>query len=54
MEYLHATSMGFHGHLKSTNVVVDSKWTCKITDFGMSYLQEWKVKTIDTADNNKI
>ena len=36
MQYLHNSSnIGLHGRLKSTNCVIDSRWTCKITDFGL-------------------
>ena len=27
--------IGVHGRLKSTNCVIDSRWTCKITDIGL-------------------
>jgi len=29
----------FHGHLSSNNVVVDSRWTCKISDYGLRYVR---------------
>ncbi|VDM17259.1 unnamed protein product [Hydatigera taeniaeformis] len=35
MDYLHGTSLKAHGRLKSTNCVVSSRWTLKITDFGI-------------------
>ena len=40
MVYLHDSAIGSHGRLKSTNVVVDSRWTCKITDYGVNALYE--------------
>lgn len=35
MAYLHSSPIAFHGNLKSSNCVVDSRWVCKITDFGL-------------------
>ncbi|CAL1588766.1 unnamed protein product [Knipowitschia caucasica] len=34
MSYLHSSSVGAHGRLKSTNCVVDNRMVVKITDFG--------------------
>ena len=35
MAYLHSSPVMVHGRLKSTNVVVDNNWCCKITDIYM-------------------
>lgn len=35
MEYLHSVDIKFHGHLTSSNCVVDSRWILKITDHGL-------------------
>lgn len=37
--YLHKSQLGYHGNLKSSNCVVDSRWTCKLTDFGVPSLR---------------
>ena len=37
MMYLHNSAIGSHGRLKSTNVVIDSRWICKITDYGLTH-----------------
>ena len=46
MEYLHQSPIKSHGHLKSSNCVIDSRWTCKITDYGLAKLRKkderWK------------
>ncbi|XP_073468365.1 atrial natriuretic peptide receptor 1-like [Aquarana catesbeiana] len=34
MAYLHQHKM-FHSRLKSTNCVIDDRWVCKITDYGL-------------------
>lgn len=39
MTYLHSTPHQFHGKLKSTNCVVDSRFTVKIINFGMKKLE---------------
>lgn len=35
MCFLHKSSIGCHGDLKSCNCVIDSRWVCKITDVGL-------------------
>ncbi|GFO01840.1 guanylate cyclase [Plakobranchus ocellatus] len=40
MTYLHGTDIKSHGHLKSSNCVVDSRFVVKITDFGLHYFKE--------------
>ncbi|KAK0055740.1 atrial natriuretic peptide receptor 1, partial [Biomphalaria pfeifferi] len=40
MAYLHSTEIKSHGHLKSSNCVVDSRFVVKITDFGLHYFRE--------------
>ncbi|EDV28199.1 uncharacterized protein TRIADDRAFT_21495, partial [Trichoplax adhaerens] len=34
LHYIHGSPILFHGNLKSSNVVIDSRWVCKLTDFG--------------------
>ncbi|CAG5135484.1 unnamed protein product, partial [Candidula unifasciata] len=36
MHFIHESEIGYHGNLKSSNCLVDSRWTVKITDFGLS------------------
>ncbi|XP_070573696.1 atrial natriuretic peptide receptor 1-like [Ptychodera flava] len=40
MEYIHGSEIVSHGRLKSPNCVIDSRWTLKITDYGLSSLRE--------------
>ncbi|XP_048580890.1 atrial natriuretic peptide receptor 1 isoform X2 [Nematostella vectensis] len=35
MLYLHKSPISVHGNLKSSNCVIDSRWVCKISDFGL-------------------
>lgn len=32
MQHLHNSPIKIHGNLKSSNIVIDNRWTCKITD----------------------
>lgn len=38
LNFIHTTKLDFHGRLKSTNLVIDSRFTVKITDFGLQNL----------------
>ncbi|XP_045175624.2 atrial natriuretic peptide receptor 1-like isoform X2 [Mercenaria mercenaria] len=40
LEYIHKSQIHYHGNLKSTNCVVDSRWTCKLTDLGVPNIRE--------------
>ena len=35
MAYLHLSPIEYHGNLKSSNILIDNRWTCKISDFGL-------------------
>jgi len=39
MQHIHNSQIGSHGNLKSSNCVVDSRFICKITDFGLATLR---------------
>ena len=36
LQFLFGSPLKSHGRLKSSNVVVDKRWSCKLTDYGMS------------------
>lgn len=33
--YLHDSDIVSHGNLRSSNCLVDSRWVCQLTDFGL-------------------
>ncbi|XP_028832930.1 atrial natriuretic peptide receptor 1 [Denticeps clupeoides] len=39
VDYLHHSPLRSHGHLSSSNCVVDSRFVLKVTDFGLSHLR---------------
>ena len=39
MTFLHSSEIKYHGNLKSTNCVVDSRFVLKLTDFGLHSLR---------------
>lgn len=40
MAFLHNSPIKFHGRLKSSNVLIDARWTCKVADFGLRGFRE--------------
>ncbi|XP_052801553.1 atrial natriuretic peptide receptor 1-like isoform X2 [Mya arenaria] len=39
LDYIHKSPMKYHGNLKSSNCVIDSRWVCKLTDFNLQKLR---------------
>ena len=50
MVYLHKSDLGSHGHLTSLNCLVDSRWVCKVTDYGMGHIREPPLQKPYTKD----
>ncbi|XP_023931697.1 atrial natriuretic peptide receptor 2-like [Lingula anatina] len=46
--YLHKSPLRVHGRLKSSHCVVDSRWVCKLTDYGLWKLRLGEEATTDT------
>lgn len=42
LTYLHDSDLCYHGNLKSTNCIVDSRWVLKLTDFGLTAFRSGK------------
>eukprot|EP00116_Pleurobrachia_bachei_P002806 sb/3463068/ len=40
LEYIHKSSIGFHGDLSSKNTLIDGHWVLKLTKFGLHALRE--------------
>ena len=40
MEYIHASVVETHGRLKSSNVLIDAQWTCKLGDIAMPVFRD--------------
>ncbi|XP_061188583.1 atrial natriuretic peptide receptor 1-like [Saccostrea echinata] len=40
MKYLHSSVLKSHGRLKSSNCIIDNRWTVKVTDYGVSAFYE--------------
>ena len=51
MDYIHHSALNSHGHLKSTNCVIDSRWMVKITDYGTNFLRDG-LKPLQDCDDN--
>ena len=39
LSFIHGSEIGFHGNLKSSNCVVDSRFVLKLTDFGLHVIR---------------
>lgn len=46
MQYLHHSSLGSHGRLKSSNCLVDNRWMVKVTDYGVASFLSNEVRDI--------
>ena len=53
MAYIHCSSLGSHGHLRSSCCVVDSRWQIKITSIGLQFLRAQNRATLGMEENQK-
>eukprot|EP01119_Soliformovum_irregulare_P021472 TRINITY_DN7153_c0_g1_i2.p1 TRINITY_DN7153_c0_g1~~TRINITY_DN7153_c0_g1_i2.p1 ORF type:complete len:1103 (-),score=306.90 TRINITY_DN7153_c0_g1_i2:47-3286(-) len=50
MEYLHSRNpVIIHRDLKSSNLLIDKKWRCKVADFGVSRIKPFLTQTMTTV-----
>lgn len=56
LNFIHTTLLDYHGRLKSTNLVLDSRFTVKITDFGLQnlYSQLDVIKSNDSEAGDEL
>ena len=45
--------MKVHGFLKSSNVVIDSRWVCKVTDFGLARFKSGQKSVTEVGADNR-
>ncbi|KAL5513778.1 hypothetical protein ACEPAH_4179 [Sanghuangporus vaninii] len=53
LRYLHEEKNMAHGDLRPDNVLLDNQMTVKLSDFGMSYIEDPVVKTTSQQKTNK-
>ncbi|XP_046556710.1 uncharacterized protein LOC124265901 [Haliotis rubra] len=54
MDFLHRSEIVSHGRLKSTNCLVDNRWTCKIAGFGVPTLRYGAKRLSENEEANKL
>lgn len=52
MTYLHTTPHGYHGQLKSSNCVIDSRFTVKIINYGLKKLEDQRIFKYDSEESS--
>nr|BAA75197.1 membrane guanylyl cyclase [Brissus agassizii] len=52
--YLHSSEIKSHGHLKSSNCVVDNRWVLQITDYGLHEFKKGQKEDVDMGDHAKM
>eukprot|EP01135_Chromosphaera_perkinsii_P003076 Nk52_evm23s234 gene=Nk52_evmTU23s234 len=54
MSFLHKSDLVSHGNLKSSNCLVDSRWSCKVGDYGLLYLRALDNTITDPEDEELV
>ena len=53
LKYLHDSPLKVHGRLKSSNVVVDGRWVCKLMDYGLHKFREGQKEDPDVSEHKR-
>ncbi|XP_022796077.1 atrial natriuretic peptide receptor 1-like [Stylophora pistillata] len=53
MHFLQNSPVQVHGNLKSSNVLIDSRWTCKLTDHGLFLFKEGQEIDLEAGADTK-
>lgn len=53
MHFLQNSPVQLHGNLKSSNVLIDSHWTCKLTDHGLFLFKEGQEIDVEAGEDSK-
>ncbi|VDO07454.1 unnamed protein product, partial [Brugia timori] len=52
LEFLHSSTIGYHGSLTPSQCLIDSRWILKLSGFGLSkLLYKWRIKGSISAKN---
>ncbi|XP_033123618.1 speract receptor-like [Anneissia japonica] len=52
--YIHSSAIRSHGHLKSSNCVVDNRWVLQITDYGLHAFKRGAMEDPDLSDHARL
>ncbi|CAD5126185.1 DgyrCDS14356 [Dimorphilus gyrociliatus] len=50
LKYLHTSPLKYHGKLTSKNCIIDGRWLCKLTDYGLEKFKEGEDHNLTTSD----
>ena len=51
---LHASPVHVHGHLRSSKCLIDSRWVCKVSDYGLGLLKsDQRIQDINVGEHAK-
>ncbi|XP_061169478.1 atrial natriuretic peptide receptor 1-like [Saccostrea echinata] len=54
MKYIHSSILKSHGSLKSSNCIIDNRWTVRVTDYGVSaFFNQKRLKNLTRMEDFK-
>ena len=53
MSALHASPLQVHGHLRSSKCLIDSRWVCKVSDYGLHLLKSDQKPEMDVGEHTE-